>query len=227
MTHPGTVSLLTLVKYPGQVNQAAGYAFEIPISLTLAVPVNLVSIYNSRPLYLAPPGFPISGDVPARTSVPCQEVSNVSNKTDFRASRLALFLLGFLVVFAGGSVLAAVEDEIRERIKNPAEVCVMGTQCAAGLVFASSNSGAAKEPKVVYDTFCFACHGTGANNSPVFGNAEAWAPRIAKGMDALYESAINGFNNGAMPPKGLCAECSDDDIKATVDYIVNGSQAAQ
>jgi cytochrome c5 len=138
-----------------------------------------------------------------------------------------LILLGFLAAFAAASAVAAVEDQIAERIRNPAEVCVMGTQCAAGLVFASANSGAPKEPQVVYETFCFACHGTGANNSPVYGNAEAWAPRIAKGIDVLYESAINGFNNGAMPPKGLCAECSEDDIKATVDYMVNAAQPAQ
>ena len=103
------------------------------------------------------------------------------------------------MVFSGGVASAAVEDEIAARIRNPAEVCVMGTQCASGLVFANANSGAPKEPQVVYDTFCFACHGTGANNSPVYGNVEAWAPRIAKGMDALYESAINGFNKMQEP----------------------------
>lgn len=136
-------------------------------------------------------------------------------------------LAGILLLLSGGFAAAAVEDEIAARISNPAEVCVMGTQCAAGLVFSNAATGAPKEPQVVYETFCFACHGTGANNSPVYGNAEAWAPRIAKGIDVLYESAINGFNNGAMPPKGLCTECSEDDIRATVDYIVNASQAPQ
>ena len=133
-------------------------------------------------------------------------------------------LLGCLTVFSGGFATAAVEDQIEARIKNPAEVCVIGTQCAAGLVFANTNSGEPKEPQTVYETFCFACHGTGANNSPVFGNVEAWAPRIAKGIDVLYDSALHGFNNNAMPAKGLCADCSDDDLKATVDYIVNASQ---
>jgi cytochrome c5 len=138
---------------------------------------------------------------------------------------LTLIVLGFLAVFAGGLASAAVEDEIKARIQHPAEVCVMGTPCAAGIVMASANTGP-KEPQTVYDTYCFACHATGANNSPLYGNAEAWAPRIAKGMDALYESALNGFNNNVMPPKGLCADCSADDIKATVDYIVKAAQAA-
>jgi cytochrome c5 len=40
----------------------------------------------------------------------------------------------------------------------------------------------------------------------------------------LYESAINGFNNGAMPPKGLCMDCTNEEIQATVDHIVGMSQ---
>ena len=51
---------------------------------------------------------------------------------------------------------------------------------------------------------------TGAAGAPKTGDAAAWAPRIAKGMDTLYGNAINGV--GAMPAKGLCADCSDDEI---------------
>lgn len=149
----------------------------------------------------------------------------MSRKTFSSASRLALIVIGFLAVFGGGPASAAVEDEIKARIQHPAEVCVMGTPCAASIVLASANTGP-KDPQMVYETFCFACHGSGVNNSPVYGNVEAWAPRIAKGMDALYESAINGFNNNAMPAKGLCADCSPDDIKATVDYLVKAAQPA-
>ena len=147
------------------------------------------------------------------------------SKTHFSA-RLVLISLAFSTVLAGAFASAAVEDEIKARIKNPAEVCVMGTQCAANLVFASSGTGP-KEPQTVYETFCFACHGTGANNAPVYGNADAWAPHIAKGIDVLYESALNGFNNGAMPPKGLCLACTEEEIKATVDYMVKAVQPAQ
>jgi cytochrome c5 len=136
-------------------------------------------------------------------------------------------MLGLLILVSGGFATAAVEDQIAARIQNPADVCVIGTECAAGLVLPSTGSGEPKEPKVVYETFCVACHGTGVNKAPIFGNAEAWAPHIAKGIDVLYESAIHGFNNGAMPPKGLCTDCSEDDIKATVDYLVNAAQNPQ
>ena len=42
---------------------------------------------------------------------------------------------------------------------------------------------------------------------------------FAQGMDALLQSAINGKN--AMPPRGTCGTCSDDDLKAAIEYMVS------
>ncbi len=137
---------------------------------------------------------------------------------------LALFLL-----LSAGVANAALVDEIRARIQPHGAVCVMGDLCAAGVSGAAAGvagtvAGGPKQPEQVYQTFCFACHTTGANNSPIMGNIEAWEPRIAKGMDALYENSINGFNNGMMPPKGLCMDCTNEDLQAVVDYMVQASQ---
>lgn len=76
--------------------------------------------------------------------------------------------------------------------------------------------------KKIYDTTCFACHATGIAGSPKLGDTEAWAPRIATGADALYNAALNG--KGAMPPKGGNGSISDEDIKATVDYMMSQVQ---
>ena len=67
-----------------------------------------------------------------------------------------------------------------------------------------------------------ACHATGAGGAPMLGDAVAWADRIAQGNDALYDHAINGLNG--MPAKGLCMDCSDEEIQVAVDYMVVGSQ---
>lgn len=85
----------------------------------------------------------------------------------------------------------------------------------------ANNSASLEAGKKVYDTVCFACHKTGVAGAPVFGNKEAWAPRLATGPDALYSSVLNG--KGAMPPKGGNTSLSDDDVKAAVDYIANNS----
>ena len=76
--------------------------------------------------------------------------------------------------------------------------------------------------KKVYDSVCFACHATGVAGSPKFGDKAAWAPRIATGKDAMYNTALHG--KGAMPPKGGNTSLSDDDVKAAVDYMVSNGQ---
>ena len=74
----------------------------------------------------------------------------------------------------------------------------------------------------IYKQSCQGCHATGAAGAPKLGNKEAWAPRIATGVDAMLAVAIKG--KGAMPPKGACASCSDDDLKAAIEYMVSQSR---
>ena len=75
--------------------------------------------------------------------------------------------------------------------------------------------------KALYEKSCTVCHAAGVAGAPKSGNKEEWAPRIAKGMDALYKSSINGLN--AMPPRGA-STATDDEIKAAVDYMVNAAR---
>lgn len=78
--------------------------------------------------------------------------------------------------------------------------------------------------EATYMQSCFACHSTGAAGAPKVGpgNADAWTPRLEKGMDAVVANAINGLNT--MPPKGLCFSCTDEDLKALVEYMVESSK---
>lgn len=80
------------------------------------------------------------------------------------------------------------------------------------------------DAQATYMMSCFACHSTGAAGAPKVGpgNAEAWAPRMEKGMEAVVANAINGLNT--MPPKGLCFTCTDEDIAALVTYMVDSSK---
>ena len=71
-----------------------------------------------------------------------------------------------------------------------------------------------------YNKSCAVCHASGAANAPKTGDAAAWAPRLEKGTDVLVASINNGLN--AMPPKGLCMDCSDDDYKALIEYMSKG-----
>lgn len=138
-----------------------------------------------------------------------------------RFTGMTLRVMAVFTLLASGISLAAVEDDIRARLQPAGQLCMVGDDCAAGLAVAGAADTGPKDPAQVYQTFCFACHQTGANNAPVLANAEQWGPRIDKGIDVLYANAINGFNNGAMPARGLCTDCSDEDVQATVDYMVS------
>ncbi|MCK2150393.1 MULTISPECIES: c-type cytochrome [Marinobacter] len=133
---------------------------------------------------------------------------------------LAVVLLGFGLT--AGAVMANVEDEIRSRIAPVGEVCMQGDECGAAAAPTQTASSGPRPGPEVYDAVCMACHNTGAAGAPKKGDAAAWAPRIDKGMETLISHAVNGFN--AMPAKGGCASCPDEEIASAVEYLVSESQ---
>ena len=78
---------------------------------------------------------------------------------------------------------------------------------------------AAVDGEAVYQKACKTCHDAGIANAPKLGDKDAWAPRIAKGNDAMFESVKNGLN--AMPPKGACMSCSEDELRSAMEYMVS------
>lgn len=118
------------------------------------------------------------------------------------------------------SAQATTNEAIAERLKPVGEVCVQGKECAAAAGGAAAAAGgAARSGEEVVGKFCTACHGSGLLNSPKVGDAGAWKTRAdAKGgVDGLLKSAISGIN--AMPPKGTCGDCSDDELKAAIKHM--------
>ena len=92
-------------------------------------------------------------------------------------------------------------------------------------VKAEEVSAAAAEPEVLaadagaalYEKQCKVCHEKGLLAAPVFGDKEAWAPRIAKGIDTLHMHSAKGFNK---MPAQASAEVSEAQVHAAVDYMV-------
>ena len=76
---------------------------------------------------------------------------------------------------------------------------------------------AAKTPEAIYQSHCAACHNMGVAGAPKRGDGEAWKPRLALGMDALVKSVTAG--KGAMPPGGLCTDCSTEDYQAVIEFM--------
>ena len=131
--------------------------------------------------------------------------------------KLAIVSLVIAFSLFGNANAGWVEDAIAERIKPVGSVCVAGDDCAKGLLLAAAGPKSGEE---VYNSSCLACHSSGAAGAPKFRNAGDWAGRLAAGLETVYANAIAGI--GAMPAKGLCMSCSDDEIKASIDYMIEG-----
>jgi len=74
----------------------------------------------------------------------------------------------------------------------------------------------------IYTATCLSCHGAAVLGAPKLGDVPSWGPRIAKGVDVLYKSSIDGLK--MMPPRGGNAALKDEELKAAVDYMVSKSQ---
>ena len=139
-----------------------------------------------------------------------------------RTKKLTLCLISALFVFSYGvSADHLSGHSIEKRIAPTGSVYKNGDDVPVSAPPVVEVSGP-RSGEEVYNTKCAACHGTGVAGAPKLGDIAAWGARIAAGKETLLNNAVNGLN--AMPPKGTCADCSDDEMAATVDYMVASSQ---
>ncbi len=114
---------------------------------------------------------------------------------------------------------AQTDSEIAARIKPVGELVVAGaTAVANGAIPVAKAAGKGES---VYNSACVSCHGTGVAGAPKLGDKAAWGPRLATGMDKLYEVSLKGKPGTAMLPKGGQAQLADADVKAAVDFMVS------
>jgi cytochrome c5 len=111
---------------------------------------------------------------------------------------------------AGSDALAA--PAIAQRIQPVGHVEVRDASVVASL----------KTGEQVFAAQCTACHTAGVAGAPKFGDAAAWAPRIATGYDALLHSALAG--KGAMSPQGG-GDFSDLEVGRAVVYMADKAGA--
>ncbi|UXZ53945.1 c-type cytochrome [Halomonas sp. 7T] len=120
---------------------------------------------------------------------------------------------------AGGEETAAADDSASDDVA-AAEDTATDEQAVASEDAATGGSNLDGEA-LYASAGCVACHAAGVAGAPLIGDADAWAPRIEQGIDALYESVFNG--KGVMPPRGG-SSASDEEIMAVVDYMVSEVQ---
>ena len=76
----------------------------------------------------------------------------------------------------------------------------------------------------IFKEFCISCHAQEPIidiQAPRIGDKKAWEARRRMGMKALLKITISGV--GAMPARGGCFECSDDQLQKAIEYILQKS----
>ncbi|MBW3697705.1 cytochrome c5 family protein [Vibrio sp. T187] len=131
-----------------------------------------------------------------------------------RIISVVIAALTFSTAAMASNLSQAEQDLIAERIKPVGQVYLAGSEPV------KAEPTGPRDGSTVYGTFCVACHASGVSGAPKTGDAGDWAPRIAQGKDVLKDHAINGFN--AMPAKGSCMDCSDDEIVAAIEHMIAG-----
>jgi cytochrome c5 len=128
---------------------------------------------------------------------------------------VAFLLLFFSFVLNAGD--NTERQEIQLRIQPVGQVSVQNqTETESKPV----DAVAKKEPgQETYEQYCTVCHKEGLAGAPKFRNEQDWKPRlVGRTIDDLVASSIKGLN--AMPTKGTCLKCSDEDLKAAISYML-------
>lgn len=140
-----------------------------------------------------------------------------------RLNHFLLITLASALLWGCGSsdealeLTANQEKQVAERIAPAGHVSMAGQVASVASV-----AGAARSGSDIYASNCVACHSSGVAGAPILGDVAAWTERLTKGVETVYANAINGI--GAMPARGTCMDCSDDDVIAAIDHILENSK---
>ena len=121
-----------------------------------------------------------------------------------------------VLLFSQEFLSDSYEDEVRKRLglsKNKPMVTMTSDSDA------SESVAAGRTGEAVYNLGCAACHTAGLAGAPMLANQAQWEGRLEKGLETLTNNAYNGYN--AMPAKGLCMDCSLEEIERSVQYMLD------
>lgn len=102
---------------------------------------------------------------------------------------------------------------------------LLGLAASAAVTAACVSTAAPQRPlasgEQVYNRVCVACHATGVEHAPRFGDREAWKPLIDEGQDELTAHAWLGVRG--MPPRGDDATLELEEFARATAFMVRAA----
>jgi cytochrome c5 len=135
-------------------------------------------------------------------------------------------LIGMIVVSMSIPFAQAVEyydrsrEAIDERTKPIGRVQQLQSETVEEPAATAETTVEAAPPsgEQIYQQYCALCHVGGVAGAPQLEDKAEWEKRKAQGEDVLLQHVTNGYN--AMPAKGTCMTCSEADLKAAIEYML-------
>lgn len=131
------------------------------------------------------------------------------------------FIVGFVLLGISFLTCAAYDDseaQIEQRTQPVGQVHVKEERNEQSI---NNEQTVTKEVpgQKIYERYCVVCHKEGLVGAPIIHDKQAWKSRLSgRTLNELVVSAVKGLN--AMPAKGTCYECTDDDIKSAIEYML-------
>lgn len=133
-----------------------------------------------------------------------------------------IFLIVFLLLLSGflGFLFSWYMHKDKQEVTEQSDVQTVQTFHFPAL-FVQQLKNDPEAGKKIYKEFCVACHAKNPVidvNAPAVGDLKAWKQRRKMGEKQLLEFTIHG--TGAMPARGGCFECSDEQLRETIKYML-------
>jgi cytochrome c5 len=96
----------------------------------------------------------------------------------------------------------------------------------SSIAMAGGHESTEPSGQAVFEASCANCHdsfiGGFFSGAPAIGDNADWEALAPKGVDGLTGTTIAGI--GEMTARGGCAECTDEEIRAAVEYMLEQLQ---
>jgi len=154
-----------------------------------------------------------------------QHYEEAEHESGIKTSRQLITLVAAAFIVPVLVIIMLTQFVALDNKQSPGTVALAASAVAARIAPVASvavfDANAVVIPKTgqqVFEAQCTTCHTAGLLSAPKFGDASAWGPRVAKGYDALLQSALHG--KGSMPAQGG-GDFTDYEIARAVVYMAN------
>ena len=127
-------------------------------------------------------------------------------------------------------ILTEIKDRVRDiKVAADGSIYVLHQKGTLNRLYRDSTPSAPvvdnTDGATIYKMACSGCHDIGAYQSPILGNAAQWQKVLQQPIELTYKHTLEGIN--AMPARGYCNICNDEQLKITVDYMLEQARPPQ